>query len=134
MSPSIWTSGLLLIDGKPVSACSFNADMARELVRPDDTPLAASYEFRADLELDGGEWREFCKLARINAEQEPVTVDLTVWGAIDPAGPMPVVSVGRHTAVITKCARGGGSLGRRWLGAELLGFDGADLHAVVQHP
>jgi len=65
-----------------------------------------------------GEFDAFMRGLGIKEDLDPL-VDMTFWCAIDPAGPMPVLQVGRHTDVITVCQRGGGSVGRVWKGCSI---------------
>lgn len=122
MTERYTSEGLLLIDGKVVGPCAFQGDVRGELL---GTPLRVGQASHGQFEMDVRGWADFCKQAGVAQWDGPIPeMDLTVWVAIDPNKPMPCVAVDEGTEVITKCARGGGSVGRVWRGARITGVCG----------
>ena len=114
-----YAPGVLLIDGKHVTDVLLDVDAIHEVVSPDDDPLPRTFGLTMTAELPASEFNAFMLSANIWLDNPDPLVDMTFWCAIDSTGPMPVLQVGRHTEVITRCCRGGGSIGRVWRGCML---------------
>lgn len=126
--PQYYTPGLLLIDGVPLTGVTLDLDPVHEALAPEDLPAPGRFEFTAECSCTRADFDAFLRSAGIDnlgAYADPM-VDLTIWCAIDPKGPMPILQVGRHTEVITNCVRGGGSIGRVWRGCYLTATDPSD--------
>lgn len=111
-----WRAGTLMIDGKLVQGCDLRIeDCLHETVAPEDVPGLKQFTVKGRIDVDRGEFARFLEGVGIDYGADPL-FDMTVWCAVDPRGPMPILQVGRHTDVITVCQRGGGSIGRVWKG------------------